>query len=83
MLLLEGTENEFVYTQALHYNKDDIEKANRKIKYLLLFEPDDAKAHTNKSNINFFNNYLFLIICFKIRLIFLILSNQWRLYLLL
>ena len=38
LLLLEGTENEFAYAQAIYYYKDDIEKISRKNKCSLLFE---------------------------------------------
>ena len=56
LLLLEGTENEFAYAQALYYYKDDIVKINRKNKCSLLFEQDGARTHTSKSNINLLNN---------------------------
>ena len=56
LLLLEGTENEFAYAQAIYYYKDDIEKLSRKNKCSLLFKQDGAKAHTSKSNINLLNN---------------------------
>ena len=56
LLLLEGTENEFAYAQALYYYKDDIEKINRNNKCSLLFEQEQARAHTSKSNINLLNN---------------------------
>ena len=55
LLLLEGTENEFAYAQALYYYKDDIEKISRKNKCSLLFDQDGARAHTSKSNINLLN----------------------------
>ena len=55
LLLLEGTENEFSYAQALYYYKEDIEEICKKNKCSLLFEQDGAKAHTSKSNINLLN----------------------------
>ena len=53
MLFLEGTENEFTYTQILYYCKDDTQKIKRKNKCLVLFEPDDTREHICKSNIIF------------------------------
>ena len=48
LMLLNGTENEFCYAQAILNYKNDIEelKGNNK----LIFEQDGAPAHTSKSN---------------------------------
>ena len=46
LMLLNGTENEFCYAQAILYYKDDINRLNKN----LIFEQDGASAHTIKSN---------------------------------
>ena len=46
LMLLNGTENEFCYAQAILYYKDDINRLNKN----LIFEQDGASAHTSKSN---------------------------------
>ena len=48
LMLLNGTENEFCYAQAILNYKNDIEELKGKKE--LIFEQDGAPAHTSKSN---------------------------------
>ena len=48
LMLLNGTENEFCYAQAILNYKKDIEELKGKKE--LIFEQDGAPAHTSKSN---------------------------------
>ena len=46
LMLLNGTENEFCYAQAILNYKKDIERLNKN----LIFEQDGARSHTSKAN---------------------------------
>ena len=49
LMLLNGTENEFCYAQAILNYKNDIKELNKSNKKLI-FEQDGAPAHTSKAN---------------------------------
>ena len=48
LILVEGTENEFYYAQALNYYQEDFQKFKRK--GIVYFEQDGATPHTKESN---------------------------------
>ena len=51
LMLLNGTENQFCYAQAILNYKNDIEELKRKNSNIqLTFEQDGAPAHTSKAN---------------------------------
>ena len=51
LMLLNGTENEFCYAQAILNYKKDVDRLGRN----LIFEQDGARSHTSKSNIALIN----------------------------
>ena len=50
LILLNGTMNEFSYSQALHYYKENYDSFLKKNPNIY-FEQDGARAHTSKSNL--------------------------------
>ena len=50
LFLLNGTMNEFSYSQALHYYKENYDSFLKKNPNIY-FEQDEARVHTNKSNL--------------------------------
>ena len=51
LMLLNGTENEFCYAQAILNYEKDVERLGGN----LIFEQDGARSHTSKSNIALLN----------------------------
>ena len=51
LMLLNGTENEFCYAQAILNYKKDMERLNKD----MIFEQDGARSHTSKANIALLN----------------------------
>ena len=51
IMLLNGTENEFCYAQAILNNKKDIERLGKN----LIFEQDGARSHTSNTNLALLN----------------------------
>jgi hypothetical protein len=54
LMLLNGTENEFCYAQAILNYKKDVERLSWG-NDMLIFEQDGARSHTSKSNIALLN----------------------------